>query len=108
MQGQQTNIPVRPSVSVSTTMTAPMSSMASLGAFHSALAAPSSVPIFAAAATAVDDDEAKHLQQQQQFDAHAGASWWSPGIESMGATTGSGHIKALGTYAHSSEDFPWQ
>ena len=57
MQGEQTNIPVRPSAGVST-KTAPEFSMASFGAFGSASAAPLSVPSSAAAAAAADANEA--------------------------------------------------
>lgn len=109
MQGPQMNIAVRPPTSMVSTATTPTSSMATFGALGSSSVAPSSEPIFAAAAAAASPDvDAAHQRQQEQFDAHAASSWWSPGMfdgDSMAAASASGYDESLGTYAYGSRDF---
>ena len=109
MQGPQTNIPVRPPTSAISTATTNVSSMAAFGAISSASAVPPSRPIFAAAAAAVSPDvNAAHLQQQQNFDAHASGAWWSPGMyedDSMASSSASGYDESLGNYSYGHRDF---
>ena len=104
MQDPQLNVPVRPSASASVTTTAPATSTAAFGAIGSPPMAPSiNTNAAATAATAAAFSHPRTDPQQQQYNVED-ASWWSPGMSTLGAT---GYDSTLeGTYSYG-EDF-WQ